>query len=263
MRGSHASALLLAATLAMPGRALAESGFIYPTFERFTWRESAESGARLLEERGSRFGLGVEAQTVILVLPVRYRGAFSWGRVDYDGHTQAMAPVRSKTTYVLFDFQLDIAPRFGGGDAVYGPFAGLGYRYWTRDIASATTTDASGRPATAEGYMEKWTLVYAKVGLYGDLRLSSPWGLSAEAGALIPLDSENQALGLTFKPDGQVSLFAQAGVRYGWFAVALAYEAMRFDASARVPVSGLGFTGYAMQPRSASDLYTVKVGVSY
>jgi hypothetical protein len=73
--------------------------------------------------------------------------------VDYDGQTQRGLPVNTDVSYVGTKAEGAIGWAIPLASSRLEPFAGLGYRWWLRDIHDATITDPSrAAPVQALGY---------------------------------------------------------------------------------------------------------------
>jgi hypothetical protein len=247
------------------GPVFADETDVYAAIDSFTWKEFDDDGSRLLKESGTLIGVGVtylrEFDSHLTLKPT---AELFGGRVNYDGHTQSGIPATSKVDYFGIKLEVDLGRRFTPAQGLYvEPFGGLGCRIWNRDIKNGTTPTGSA----VNGYMEGWRTLYARLGLRGGKDFSQATRLFAEAGIKLPLYNENTAylsdagLGsdVTLHPGKQSSLFWEAGVKIDRFKGSVFYDGMRFSRSANVPVSG----GYAFQPQSTSDIYGIKLGISF
>jgi hypothetical protein len=140
---------------------------VYALGEQFTWLEFDESGARLLKESGTRYGVGgtyyYEFQNHLTLKP---RAEVLGGREAYDGQTQLGVPVQSKTQYIEVKLEGDLGLRFGlQQNASIEPFGGLGLRRWDKELESSM--DIYGH--YADGYIETWTTLYLRAGARGEI----------------------------------------------------------------------------------------------
>jgi hypothetical protein len=243
---------------------------VYLTADHFAWKEFGDDGSRQLKESGTLYGVGfIYTDEFRNHLTVRPAVELFGGTVDYDGQTQSGIPLTTKVDYFGIKLGGDLGRRFRPGQSVFiEPFAGLGVRAWVRDINDGTA--ANGSPTS--DFRESWITVYAPVGLRGGVDISSGTQLFAEAGIKLPLYNENTAyqsyagLGsdITVHPGKRSSLFAEAGLKIKRFKGSVFYDSMRFTKSNTVITTYGYFLYYTnWQPKSALDLYGVKLGVEF
>lgn len=234
--------------------ALAAEFDVYGKIESFTWKEYNDNGSQLLKESGPIYGLGFSNKSDIAKsLTFKVKGELFGGSIDYDGQTQAGTPAKTDTNYFGMKVEGDLGWKFMvAKKSSLEPFAGLGWRWWLRDIKST---------GTAIGYEELWSSVYARLGLRGDYTLSEQVKAFAEGGVKLPIYTENKIdiYGVTVKPGNEASAFAEAGFKWAKLKVNVFYEGMRFSKSD--PVTGIGVIVW--QPKSKADIYGVNLGVSF
>lgn len=237
--------------------------WVYVPIENYNWKEFGSSGEKLLEESGVRFGLGLDYRYRSLKgkLPLRFRGEFLYGDVDYDGHTMGGIPSKTNTTYLSWKTEGDAAWRFWFDKVVLDPMLGFGYKGWSRDIHSAGVIDpATGQGGPAIGYTEKWEMLYAYTGLRLETNRwrNDKWGLFAEAAARFPVSVSNKVdeFGVTVHPGKDVTPYVELGGYFDMVRVAAYYERMTFGQS---PYSREG----AYQPESVSDIFGFKLGLRF
>lgn len=260
----YATMMLLASVASSFGGELPKSEYwVYVPVENYNWKEFGSSGEKLLEESGVRFGLGVDYRYRSLKgkLPLRFRGEFVYGDVDYDGQTQSGIPAETNTTYLSWKAEGDAAWRFWFDKVVLDPMLGFGYKGWSRDIKSSGVIDPeTGEGGRSNGYTEKWEMLYT----YAGMRLETnrwrndKWGLFGEASARIPVSVSNKVdeFGITVHPKKDITPYAEIGGWYDMVRVAAYYERMSFGQS---PYSPEG----AYQPESTSDIFGLKLGLRF
>lgn len=231
---------------------------IYGKVESFTWKEYKDDGSQFLKESGPIYGLGVSAKSNITEsLTLKFKGELFGESIDYDGQTQAGAPVKTDTDYFGFKIEGDAGWKFMVAEkSSLEPFAGLGYRWWNRDIQSA---------GSAIGYEERWWNFYARLGIRGDHAFTDKLKAFAEAGVKLPMHNESEVdlsvVGLstvTVEPGNKASVFAEIGLKWTMLKASVFYEGMRFSKS------GLDDVYHAIyQPKSKADIFGVNVGVSF
>ena len=242
---------------------------VYPSFQYFTWKEF-DRGTRLLKEDGFLYGAGAAIRVDLLKtetgsLMLKGKAELFGGVVDYDGQTQPPNPfpVKTDVTYIGARGETDLGWRFPVQNVSIEPFAGIGYRWWLRDLHDTTAFDPNqGRNVQVGAYSEYWQTVYARLGAYLDYTLSDTWKLFGEAGAKYPFYNSNTVeftdVGeKTIRPGKVWSAFAEIGARYKRFRPAVFYEGFRYATSPLVPIGG---NSAIFQPESESDIIGVSLG---
>ena len=133
----------------------------YLSSQYFTWTE--QNPVKRVKERGSLFSGGVLlGLTTSSSLTLRLREELFGGQVGYDGATQAPdnSPVQTDVNYFGTRQDLDLGVRIPVRRLLVEPFAGIGYRWWLRDLQDAVA--ANGK--LASGYTESWQALYGRVG---------------------------------------------------------------------------------------------------
>lgn len=240
---------------------------VYLAVENFAWREFNDDGSRILKESGPLFGLGfIYMQELDNHVTLRPVAEIFGGRVDYDGqackinriaHTITCQPAKSNTDYLGLKLEGDVGRRFRPAqDYFVEPFGGIGLRIWDRNINDGSAADGQA----TSGYLERWFTLYFRLGLRAGVDLSSRTNVFAEAGIKLPVYNENTAFqdgGYTLHPGKQSSLFSEAGLKISRLKASLFYDSLRFSRSEMIDI-GDGF--YTMQPKSAMDIYGVRLG---
>lgn len=230
--------------------------------ERFLWREYDSGGAKLLEEEGPRFFIGLDAErTMPSDWTYGFRGRLYSGEVDYDGQLQDGTPAETDTDYEGVKIALDFAhPLAAAGGASLVSFRfGVGVDWWDRTIEDT---------ATANGYTERYRIPYLDFGL--TYRWDEPLGFYAEGGIRHPfstkesIDDYGNYDDIELEPDGDLSPYLGVGYRFpARWDVELYYESYRFGASdkERLTIGGVPTNTVVFQPESEQD--TVGLNVRY
>jgi hypothetical protein len=227
----------------------------YFLVESFTWEEFSGS-SRLLEESGPLYGIGFTAKDdeIYEPLTLKFKGEGFFGSVDYDGQTQGGTPVTTDTDYVGFKAEIDGGWKFPIGEAgsSFEPFAGLGGRWWKRDIQSTSS---------AIGLEEDWSSYYGRLGIRGENISPNQLIIFIEVAAILPFKNENEvdfsSIGIgqvTVEPENETSLWAEAGIKFKKLRVSVFYEGLRFAESDKVGPF------LVFQPESKADIYGANIG---
>ncbi|MBN1270100.1 MAG: hypothetical protein JXB04_10965, partial [Kiritimatiellae bacterium] len=221
--------VILLASTALGASALgAAKGSVYAHIEQFKWEESMGGGD--LEESGPLMGLG-GTLTIPLTdtgYQIEGKGEFFFGEVDYDGFVQNefgehVQDLSSETEYSGILIEGDVARVFTLQDeTTVKPFAGFGFKAWTREIGSQY------------GYDEDWSTLYgilgvagskalnATVELFGSLALRYALSNKAEY-SNVPLEGRRSA---EVEPGEEASFYAEIGAHIQQIMCAVFYETM-------------------------------------
>lgn len=225
----------------------------------FKWAEYADDGPKLLEETGNLYGFSFDIESLKNRIGWRIGGNFFLGQVDYKGQTWTNIPVTTDVFYVGSKIYADVVPgyRFDSGLWLKS-FAGVGTRFWLRDLYDTRTPD--GDPVG--GAREWWGFFYGRAGLGAEFPVTKDIMVFAEFGLKLPIYARNEAefflsgsprVGL--EPEPEVSGFGAAGSRWKQWGAKITYDALRFDRSHAVS-SGM-YNLY--QPRSEADVYGAEI----
>ena len=256
--------LVLLAVLAhaLPASALTfEELTPYLSGQYFTWDESI-NGRRLLKESGPLVSAGVVAGfTTASSWTIKGRAEVFGGRIGYDGETQApvSAKVQTDVNYFGTRQELDLGYRISSGNLGIEPFAGLGYRWWLRDLQDTSTAGMR-----VSGYTELWQTGYCRLGARARYLAPRRAAFFAEGGAKYPFYTGNSVdfAGsgvMTLQPVGRWSGFAETGVAWRHLKLTLSYEAFRYSRSPLAAAGNLLF----FQPDSSSDLVGLSLGWAF
>ena len=256
-------ATLLLICCALPASAASlEELTPYLSVQQYTWEEF-NNGRRLLKESGQLVSGGIlVGVSTDFSMTLRAKAELFGGMVDYDGETQAPnpLPVETEVNYFGVRNEVDFGYRAPLGDLRVEPFAGLGYRWWLRDLEDSTASTGQ----RVSGYTENWLTGYGRLGARGSYQTTAQLSLFAEGGALYPFYTGNTVdfVGsgkTTFRPRGRVSGFAEAGAVWRQLRLSFYYEGFRWRES---PVKTVGASGF-LQPESTSDVFGLSVGWNF
>lgn len=230
----------------------------------FRWREFRDTGARLLQEKGTRFAVGAtydnfrrEGSGVLYNI----NGKFYLGSVNYDGQTQIGIPATTDVDYYGVNIEALGGYRFGRRIAL-DVFGGLGLDDWLRSINNGST--ASG--TVAYGYDEYYIVLYGKAGL-GFFQQLEGWRYMLQGGVKMPLSTNEHVdlgSGVDLQPGRKSSAFANLQFDFGSgrrnrFGIALYYDSYRFSESDPELLMDGGSTYLVVQPRSEMDVYGLRL----
>lgn len=234
----------------------------YLALQHFAWQEH-DGGRELLRESGALVAAGVLfGARSSSSWTLRAKAELFGGEVNYSGETQAPESLPVKTDVVYFGIgeEFDLGYRLGETQLSWEPFAGIGHRWWMRDLQDSTAAD--GTPVS--GYSESWQTVYGRVGARGQLRQSDAVKFFGQAGAKYPFYTGNSIdfVGSgesTLHPGGRLSGFAEAALDYRKVRFSLSYEGLRFSRSDNKQIGNR----YYFQPRSSSDIFGMSLGWAF
>lgn len=236
----------------------------YGGVENYSWREYDNTGARILEESGPRYFLGLSGTNYLdpqwqLTFDMR----FYMASVNYDGQTNQTPPkpLSTRTDYHGMSAELS-AIRFLGAinnPVRFGIVGALGADAWRRHINSTST---------ASGYTETYHIGYARLGLA--LVVPNSWRVMG--GIKYPFSTDEQ-VGLStvgydnvqLAPTPAISAFISARGRMSlhWWIIAY-YDSYRFDKSpAKALTSGGIPAGTVWQPAVEQERYGLSFSYRY
>jgi hypothetical protein len=224
---------------------------------RFNWSEYLEDGFELVSETGWLIGATYDLESMVDGLGWRHGAGLFFGRVDYDGHTWSLIPVKTDVWYIGAQGHLDALFRFHPApDLTVWPFTGIGVKTWLRMLDDTRT--AGGIPVN--GAEEWWWSIYGRFGAGTRYKISGKLSVFADAGIKLPIHARNNAYlkgrsaPVRIGQYQTMSPFAACGMAYRWLNLNLTYESQRFNRSDAV-ASGQ-YTLY--QPESKEDSFAVQ-----
>jgi hypothetical protein len=245
---------------------------LFAAFRWHQWREQyseqATGNPASLKEQGPLFGIGVTVPIDLLPAPtahgtliLRNSGELFGGQVRYNGHLQnqngTLTPYQTDVVYFGAQGAADLGWRFPVKTLTIEPFAGLGVRWWLRDL------QGSG------GYTEYWLSLSSRLGGRLSWLLADGLTLSAVGGAMLPLYTTNTADGSTIKPEGQWSGFGELACASGRWEHSLFYDGLRYKKSPSVragtvvDINGVPHQTFVLQPPSQSDIFGYRLGYRF
>lgn len=269
MKTRQALALAVACLATMTARA--ERLSIYGGVQAFNWQENDDDGAKLLEESGPLFSVGIRFDPTPKKISPLVRAELFGGAVDYDGQRQDGTPVQDRTGYVGTDVRIGLSvPVFkvDGGNAGLCAVVGGGSRNWIRTLG---LDDEEGG-----GYTEWWTVVNGRAGLGWFALRDKELAYFAEAGVSYPfyalnqIEFDNADMGdEDLEPQGAPGFYAEAGLTRGRFFLSAFLELDQFDRSddvnREVPVddSDRTVTISIFQPESRQVTAGARAGITF
>ncbi|MBJ6726519.1 hypothetical protein [Geomesophilobacter sediminis] len=237
----------------------------YLAGQYFTWREyEGGGGRRILKESGPLAAGGVKVDQRTDYWHLQEHLQIFGGAVGYKGETQAGVPISLNVDYVGYDASMLSGGRLPTRVGSFEPFAGIGYRWWARNLHDTRTS--SGTPVY--GYTERWENWYAKIGGRWDGSIAPAAKLYLEGGAKNPFFVANRVnftgVGdVTFRPVGRWAPFGEAGVSWGRWQLTASYEGFRFSQSPLTSVRTSTGTSIYLQPDSSSDIWGLQLGYRF
>lgn len=233
----------------------------------FYWDEH-NHGAKLLDETGMLYGLGLSLSDICATGGEAYRLTFggkaqyAFGTVDYDGTImETGAPVQTDVEYSEITVEAYLGTMFktGNPDWFVEPKLTLGYRNRGRDILSN---------AQARGYKESWQTCYSRLGVTAIVFMQKAYSLSLSGGAIIPLWAVNdvniygQDVGVSPEPFHPTP-YAEVGLEYKRVGIAAYYEAFSFGKSDPSDVYVEELDSRLLQPESYEERFGIRLTVAF
>jgi hypothetical protein len=236
---------------------------LYGKVESYQWKEFDDHDNKLLKESGPLFGFGGTINLPVKSsLHLEGLAEVLFGSVDYDGQTQEGSPVTTTTDYSWLTGEGTISMLFPvAKDVVVKPFAGVGGQAWQRTINDAE--DSAG-----QGYTENWLTIYGILGVGGDFTVNPESHVFADIALHAPMFNQMKTdwsdLGgpsdITVNPGKELSLTAEAGLKWRRYIASVYYEAMDFSKS---DAETFGSELTVWQPKSEARMFGVKAGVVF
>lgn len=223
--------------------------------ESWTWAEYDARGGQLLKEHGvvpfAEFGYTLPGNGV----SHNFTAKLAAGSIDYNGQTQAGAPLDTTTRYQSIKLDYSLAYRLPTTEVALNAVGGVGFEMRTRDIHN---------PLLRMTQREDWHTLYGKAGL--ETPLPAKAGAYGGAGVVFPIYTSEDAhltdFGAannpTLRPKSDIGLYAKVGYRFNErVSIQGTYEGLRYRASDSHLVDFGGMAGAVHQPASSLD----RVGV--
>jgi hypothetical protein len=223
----------------------------YTRVDYFHWNERVD-GADFVNEYGTLVSLGYENR----IDRQRYRGELFGATMMYVGSSQSPGfpdvPLYSTTKYLGFRLEYDLLFEPEGLPQV-SFFAGLGTRFWIRDMPD--DFDVNGDPVS--GYQETWWTIYPYIGI--EKRRTHDEGLEFYYSARIgctPITYQRVVdFDTTLYPQCGLTGNLEAGIRSRRFLLSAYFEAMSWTQSDVVRGS--------LQPASSFTTIGFKAGYCF
>jgi hypothetical protein len=273
MHGIVVALLVLCLVPSVVAAAQTEPVTLYTAFRWHEWREQyteqATGNPESLKEQGPLLGVGILVPVSLLSRPtaggelmLRNGLEVFGGQVRYHGHLQniqtgTLTPYETDVNYFGIQGLMDLGWRFPVNSVTIEPFAGLGVRWWLRNLQGGG------------GYNEYWLTLNNRFGGRFTWPLANSLTVTASGGAQLPFYTTNDADGTTLEPDGQWSGFGELSLVYGRWEHAVTYEGLRYRRSPTEFTGQYIQTGhgasplFASQPPSQSDIFGYRLGYRF
>lgn len=136
---------------------------------------------------------------------------FFTSTIDYDGQTQAGIPAKTKSDATIINLHFKVGMPASPADND-GPYVGLGYRYWERNIRPGQ--DIFGNPVS--GLLEEYSWFYALLGYSASFKVSKKvnMGFDIRLTQMLNAKMDIDFLGLGGLDNTQVNLGKESGLRF-------------------------------------------------
>jgi hypothetical protein len=96
--------------------------------------------------------------------------------IDYDGYTQSLIPVQTKTSTDILDIHYRLSTK---PEQQFQWYGGVGYRYWRRNILP-TVIDTGTGPQGVAGILEEYSWFYGLAGVKTNLYQRGPYEFAVD-----------------------------------------------------------------------------------
>lgn len=220
---------------------------LYTRVDYFEWNETI-AGRDFVNESGEITTLGWQYRTG----PQRFRAELFGGQVNYGAPMPFNDFLSSNTDYlgVRGEYELIYDPNVFPHLSL---FAGLGTRYWLRNLPGGLTK----QNVIVDGYQENWWSIYPYIGLETRRILTNDWEWYGMARIGVDaLTWERASINFTaLYPDAGFNYQTETGVRGKHLFLALVVEGFNFGES--------GVSNGWLQPQSFWSTIGLKTGYSF
>lgn len=237
---------------------------------KFQYEEFSDSGVFLDGEYGFIPGAIIKRKQEHETFSSEWVTSLYGNTIDYEGQTQGGNPLTTRSDAIIFDTHLKLG-FYPDAAQVRGPYIGLGYRYWLRNIRSGYDIYSN----SVAGLREHYYWFYSLIGFSTNLSTSEDvnFGFDARYTMMINGKMDVDFLGYNNYDDTQVNLGNKAGARFVFpvqikmqkqrLTISPYYEIINIGRSNNVPVYSNGVPTAIVIYEPRSETRNVGVEVSW
>ncbi len=275
-RVRYSLSLLLTLLSATVLQAASQESYIGTSLLRFNYVEYDDNGKWLDEENGLIPGLVLSSVQRHPGYWTRWDASIGYDLIYYNGQTQSGTPLQTRSDALLIDMAImygqDFAPAYGREMGVY---AGLGYRYWLRNIRPGVDANGNNVAGILEHYRWYYGILGYKAMFWAGDRVKTGWDfrftrmLAAEMGIdfLGYCGYDNTRVSLGEKPGARLAVPVEIRRRHGTLTITPYYEIIDIGRSntvfltrngSLVDCDGNGFNDAVYEPRSETRNFGIE-----
>jgi hypothetical protein len=178
---------------------------------KFEYTEYDDNNVFLDGETGFIPGIVLKRKQNHRRLYTEIAGQLNGNTIEYDGQTQSGTPLKTDSDAIIMDTHFKLGVHFSAARN-HGPYLGIGYRYWFRNIRSGY--DINGNPVA--GLLEQYHWNYGLLGYAANFNVSENVNLGFD---LRHTQMINGKMDINFLDycgydDAQVDLGNESGTRF-------------------------------------------------
>ncbi|MDH5369086.1 MAG: hypothetical protein OEW99_03620 [Gammaproteobacteria bacterium] len=178
---------------------------------KFEYTEYDDNNVFLDGETGFIPGIVLKRKQNYQRLYTEIAGQLNGNTIEYDGQTQSGTPLKTDSDAIIFDTHFKLGIHFSAARN-HGPYLGIGYRYWLRNIRSGY--DINGNPVA--GLLEHYHWNYGLLGYAATFNVSENvnLGFDLRHTQMINGKMDINFLGYCGYDNAQVDLGNESGTRF-------------------------------------------------
>jgi len=178
---------------------------------KFDYAEYDDNNVFLDGETGFIPGIILKRTQNHLSVYTEIAGQLHGNTIEYDGQTQGGTPTKTDSDAIIFDTYFKVGLHFSAARN-HGPYLGIGYRYWFRNIRSGR--DINGDPVA--GLLEQYHWNYGLLGYAANFNVSENVNMGFDLRHTQMLNGKMDIDFLAYcgYDDAQVDLGNESGTRF-------------------------------------------------
>jgi hypothetical protein len=192
--------------------------------------------------------------------------------INYDGQTQSGVPLKTKSNAIIMDTHFKLGSHYSS-ERNHGPYLGLGYRYWFRNILPGRDNNGN----LVAGVLEEYYWFYGLLGYRGHFAVNEKvkWGFDIRQTQMINAKMDINYLGFKNYDNAQVNLGNRSGLRLAipiqvklsrrMLSITPYYEVIDIGRSNSVPITigGVATGSSVFEPRSETRNVGIEITLNW